>query len=38
MVQQRVLIVKQYYQNDESWVATIRKSVPNASTVKRLFE
>lgn len=45
-VQQRVNIIKLYFENDKSLVATIRKvravfggnNVPNPSTVKRLVE
>src|SRR5690349_14418587 len=45
-VEQRVLIIKNYYQNGESLIATIRKvrplsgrnNVPNSSTVKRIIE
>lgn len=45
-IEQRVLIVKHYYQNGESLIATIRKvrpifgrnNVPNSSTVKRIIE
>lgn len=45
-VEQRALIVKNYYKNGESLIATIRKvrpmfgrnNVPNSSTVKRIIE